>query len=68
MQVHIKNLIDDVQCDQTVREHPGTGHSWHYIIEIPTPRWTAYDRVKFPLDLPQEIPLKTQGHAYLSPI
>jgi hypothetical protein len=25
------------------------------VIEIPTPRWTAYDRVKFKLDLPQEI-------------
>ncbi len=38
------------------------------VIEIPTPRWTAYDRVKFKLDLPQEIPLKTQERAYTSPI
>ncbi len=38
-------------------------------IEIPTPRWTAYDRVKFDLtDLPPEIPLKTQERAYSSPI
>jgi hypothetical protein len=34
------------------------------VIEIPTPRWTAYDRVKFNLDLPSEIPLKTQERAY----
>jgi hypothetical protein len=38
------------------------------VIEIPTPRWTAYDRVKFNLDLPKEIPLKTQERAYTSPI
>jgi len=38
------------------------------VIAIPTPRWTAYDRVKFKLDLPPEIPLKTQDRAYTSPI
>jgi hypothetical protein len=38
------------------------------IIEIPTPRWTDYDRVKFNLVLPPEIPLKTQELAYTSPI
>ena len=38
------------------------------VIEIPTPRWTAYNRVKFNLDLPPEIPLKTQERAYTSPI
>jgi hypothetical protein len=38
------------------------------VIEIPTPRWTAYDRVKFGLDLPKEIPLKTQDRAYTSPV
>jgi hypothetical protein len=38
------------------------------VIEIPTPRWTAYDRVKFKLDLPKGIPLKTQERAYTSPI
>ena len=38
------------------------------VIEIPTPRWTAYDRVKFKLELPKEIPLKTQERAYSSPI
>jgi hypothetical protein len=38
------------------------------VIEIPTPRWTAYDRVKFNLDLPPDIPLKQQERAYTSPI
>jgi hypothetical protein len=38
------------------------------VVEIPTPRWTAYDRVKFKLDLPADLPLKTQERAYTSPI
>ena len=38
------------------------------VLEIPTPRWTAYDRVKFNLDLPKEIPLEQQERAYTSPI
>ncbi len=38
------------------------------VIEIPTPRWTAYDAVKFDLDLPDDIPLKAQQRAYSSPI
>lgn len=38
------------------------------VIEIPTPRWTAYDRVKFNLDLPDTIPLTTTERAYSSPI
>ena len=38
------------------------------VIEIPTPRWSAYDRVKFKLELPPGVPLKTQERAYTSPI
>ena len=38
------------------------------VIEIPTPRWTAYDAFRFGLDLPQEVPMKTQERAYTSPI
>ena len=38
------------------------------VIEIPTPRWTAYDAVKFDLELPDEIALKGQERAYTSPI
>ncbi len=38
------------------------------VIEIPTPRWTAYDAVAFDLDLPPEVPLITQERAYTSPI
>ena len=38
------------------------------VIEIPTPRWTAYDAVRFNLDLPDDIPLTVQERAYTSPI
>lgn len=38
------------------------------VIEIPAPRWTAYDAVKFGLDLPAEMPLKAQERAYSAPI
>ncbi len=38
------------------------------VIEIPTPRWTAYDAFRFDIDLPQEVPMTTQERAYTSPI
>jgi hypothetical protein len=38
------------------------------VIEIPTPRWTAYDAVRFELDLPGKVPLTLQERAYTSPI
>jgi hypothetical protein len=38
------------------------------VIEIPTPRWTAYDAVRFGLKLPPEVPLKQQERAWTSPI
>ena len=38
------------------------------VIEIPTPRWTAYDAVKFDLDLPDDVRLIAQERAYTSPI
>jgi len=38
------------------------------VLEIPTPRWTAYDAKYFGLDVPDEIPMTTQERAYTSPI
>jgi Protein of unknown function (DUF3604) len=39
------------------------------VIEIPTPRWTAYDAKYFGLtDIPDDIPMITQERAFTSPI
>jgi hypothetical protein len=38
------------------------------VLEIPTPRWVAYDRKKFNLTLPDGINMTSQERAYSSPI
>jgi hypothetical protein len=38
------------------------------VLEIPTPRWTAYEAKRYALKLPDEIPMTTQERAYTSPI
>jgi len=38
------------------------------VIEIPTPRWTAYDAKFFNLTLPDDIPMVTRERVYSSPI
>lgn len=38
------------------------------VLEIPTPRWVVYDKVRFGIDLPEEAQLVHQERAYSSPI
>jgi hypothetical protein len=38
------------------------------VIEIPTPRWTAYDAFRMGAEVPAESPMQTQERAYTSPI
>ncbi|MEM1430931.1 MAG: DUF3604 domain-containing protein [Pseudomonadota bacterium] len=38
------------------------------VIEIPTPRWTAYEAVRFGIEMPAEVPMVTTERAYTSPI
>ena len=38
------------------------------VLEIPTPRWTAYEAKRFGVDMPKEVPMSTQERAYTSPI
>lgn len=47
-----------------------TERAFYYVrvIEIPRPRWTAYDAAYFDLKLPDEVPMVIQDRAYTSPI
>ena len=38
------------------------------VLEIPTPRWTAYEALRYGIDMPDHIPMTTQERAYTSPI
>ena len=38
------------------------------VLEIPTPRWTAYDAKYFGVKMPPEVPMTTTERAYTSPI
>jgi len=38
------------------------------VLEIPTPRWSAYDVKRFGDNIPAEVPMTTQERAYTSPI
>jgi hypothetical protein len=38
------------------------------LIEIPTPRWTAYDAKRYGVTMAENVPTTTQDRAYTSPI
>jgi hypothetical protein len=38
------------------------------VIEIPTPRWTAYEALRFGVKMSPDVPMTTQERAYTSPI
>jgi hypothetical protein len=38
------------------------------VIEIPTPRWTAYEAKRFAIKMSEKVPMTTQERAYTSPI
>ena len=45
-------------------------HAFYYVrvLEIPTPRWTAYDAKYYSIDVPDDITMVHQERAYTSPI
>ena len=38
------------------------------VLEIPTPFWTAYDALRFDVEVPADAPRMNQERAYTSPI
>jgi len=66
------NTIGDAQLT-TVWRDPDFDNSekaFYYVrvLEIPTPRWTCYDAVRFNVKMDPEVPMTTQERAYTSPI
>ncbi|NKB98874.1 MAG: DUF3604 domain-containing protein [Pseudomonadales bacterium] len=66
------NAIGAAQLE-TVWQDPDFDHTqraFYYVrvLEIPRPRWTAYDAAYFDLELPKEVPMVIQDRAYTSPI
>ncbi len=66
------NSIGAVQL-QTQWQDPGfdnSQHAFYYVrvLEIPTPRWTAYDAARYGVEMDPGVPMITQERAYTSPI
>ncbi|MBF6024021.1 DUF3604 domain-containing protein [Lysobacter niastensis] len=59
----LMRMWQDPDFDPTLR-------AFYYVrvIEIPTPRWTAYDTKRFNAKMDKKVPMTTQERAYTSPI
>ena len=66
------NSIGAVQLDAAWRDpdfDPAVPAFYYArVLEIPTPRWTAYDARFFNVAMPPEVPMITQERAYTSPV
>jgi hypothetical protein len=62
----VGNTVNVVTASWTNTEQ----RAFYYVrvLEIPTPRWSLYDAVRFDIELPDGAPTSTQERAYTSPI
>ncbi|MCY4428224.1 MAG: DUF3604 domain-containing protein [Halieaceae bacterium] len=67
-----KNSVGAAQLEVVWRDPDFNAgeHAFYYVrvLEIPTPRWTEYDRRKYGFEVPAESPREIQDRAYSSPI
>lgn len=67
-----ENSIGDVELAVvwTDPDFDADEHAFYYVrvLQIPTPRWTSYDRAYFGVKPPPEAPMVIQERAYTSPI
>jgi len=51
-------------------EFDATQRAFYYVrvIQIPTPRWTAYDQKRFGIKMADDVPMMVSDRAYTSPI
>ena len=54
--------------DRRLRPRPARAFYYGRVLEIPTPRWTAYDAKYFNVKMGPEVPMQMQERAYTSPI
>ena len=62
-----------VQFTEYLTRHPdfdANQSAFYYarVIEIPTPRWTAYEALRFGIKMTDNVPMTTQERAYTSAI
>jgi hypothetical protein len=66
------NSIGDAQLTTVWRDpdFDRAEQAFYYVrvLEIPTPRWTAYDAKRFGITMGKEVPMTTQERLYTSPI
>ena len=69
---HFRNSIGAAVLSTVWRdpEFDPREQAFYYVraLEIPKPRWTAYDASRFGIEMPDEVPMTTQDRAYTSPI
>jgi hypothetical protein len=67
-----KNTIGDPELSAvwTDPDFDPSVRAFYYarVIEIPTPRWTAYDAARFGIQMSPEVPMTVQERAWASPI